>query len=206
MRTWARLLAVFALSLIGAIGDTVHKNLTVIIGKGDLLEFSADVQRVAVAEPKIADAIVVSPREVMVNAKGLGKTTVVIWETGVGAVRYDVSVVSDPTEMDALRKELRGMTGSSVTVSGTAESLVLSGSAVSADASKHAQAIAATHAKTVVNLLQTPTPAEPRQIMLQVKFASVDRSRLAELGSGKGKEKEKAKAAVKPVQQPPAPE
>ena len=185
MRLRAKLLAVLAVSLIGATGDTsdgVHKTLTVIIGKGDLLEFSADVQRVAVAEPKIADAIVVSPREVMVNAKGLGKTTVVIWETGVGAVRYDVSVVSDTSEIDALRKELRGMTGSNVIVSGTAESLVLSGSAASADASKHAQAVAATHAKTVVNLLQTPTPAEPRQIMLQVKFASVDRSRLAELG------------------------
>ena len=149
MRFWPKLLAVLAISLICAIADTsdtVHKALTVIIGKGDLLEFTNDVQRVAVAEPKIADAIVVSPREVMVNAKGLGKTTVVIWETGTGAVRYDVNVVSDTSEIDALRKELRGMTGSDVTVSGTAESLVLSGSAASADASKHAQALAATHA------------------------------------------------------------
>ncbi len=178
-------LVLAAAALIGGCAETsesVHRALTVIIGKGDLLEFTNDVQRVAVSEPKIADAIVVSPREVMVNAKGLGKTTVVVWETGIGAVRYDVNVVTDTSDIEALRKELRGMAGSDVTVSGTSESLVLSGSASSADVSKHLQALAATHAKTVVNLLQTPTPAEPRQIMLQVKFASVDRSRLAELG------------------------
>ncbi|MDQ6758797.1 MAG: type II and III secretion system protein family protein [Acidobacteriota bacterium] len=185
MRLWLRVVGLLAAawSFAGAeTSDTIHRALTVVIGKGDLLEFTKDVQRVAVSEPKIADAIVVSPREVMVNAKGLGKTTVVVWETGVGAVRYDVDVVSDTSDIEALRKELRGMAGSDVTVSGTSESLVLSGSAPSADVSKHLQALAATHAKTVVNLLQTPTPAEPRQVMLQVKFASVDRSRLAELG------------------------
>src|SRR5207302_6125920 len=42
--------------------------------------------------------------------------------------------------------------------------------------------LVATHVKNVVNLLQTPAAAEPRQIMLEVKFASVDRARLAEVG------------------------
>src|SRR5437660_5729768 len=181
----SKLFPIACLALLCAIAETADpaaKTLTVTIGKGDLLQFNNDVQRVAVAEPKIADAIVVSPREVMVNAKGIGKTTVVIWESGSAAVRYDVNVVSDTSDIDALQRELRAMTGSNVIVSGTPESLVLSGSAANADVSKHAQALAATHAKTVVNLLQTPTGPEPRQIMLQVKFASVDRARLAELG------------------------
>ncbi len=157
------------------------KPLILTIGKGDLLQLTNEVQRVAVAEPKIADAIVVSPHEVMVNAKGLGKTTVVIWETGSEPTRYDVSVVADSTEMDLLRQELHTLV-STISVSGTPESLVLTGSAPDAETSKRAQALVATHAKTVVNLLQTPPPAEPRQIMLEVKFATVDRTRLAELG------------------------
>jgi pilus assembly protein CpaC len=158
------------------------KPLTITVGKGDLLQFTSDVQRVAIAEPKIADAIVVSPREVMINAKGVGKTTVVVWETGAGPVRYDVNVVSDTSDLEALRKELQSMAGPGVLVTGSPESLVLTGSAANPDASKRAQALAATHAKTVVNLLQTPAAAEPRQIMLEVKFASIDRARLAELG------------------------
>ena len=64
------------------------------MGQGDLLQFANDVQRVVVAEPKVADAIVVSPHEVMVNAKGVGWTTVIVWETGAEPVRYDVRVNS----------------------------------------------------------------------------------------------------------------
>src|SRR4051812_34384908 len=80
-------------------------DMIIMTGKGDLLQFDHDVLRVVVAEPKIADAIVVSPREVMVNAKAQGKTTVMIWETGVSAARYNVSVTPDNSEFDAFRKE-----------------------------------------------------------------------------------------------------
>ena len=45
------------------------------------MQFNNDIVRVAVAEPKVADAVVVSPREVMINAKGAGYTTVIVWET-----------------------------------------------------------------------------------------------------------------------------
>ena len=157
------------------------KNITLVIGKGDLLQFDRDVTRVALSEPKIADAVVVSPREVMVNAKAQGKTTLVIWEDGGPPMPYDVTVTADNSDLDALRAEIHAkMPG--VVVTGNNESLVLTGTASSAEESKQAQALAATHAKTVVNLLQTPPPPEPRQILLQVKFASVDRAHLSELG------------------------
>jgi pilus assembly protein CpaC len=135
-----------------------------------------------VAEPKVADAIVVSPREVMVNAKSAGWTTVVIWETGTAPVRYDVHVLADTFELDSLRSAYQAWNGSSIQVDGTGESLVLTGSAKSAAESKRAAALAGTHAKTVVNLLQVPPPDEPRQILLEVKFASVDRDRLSQWG------------------------
>src|SRR5512142_698442 len=46
------------------------KELNLLIGRGELLQFDRDVIKVVVAEPKTADVVVVSPREVMVNAKG----------------------------------------------------------------------------------------------------------------------------------------
>ena len=36
--------------------------------------------------------------------------------------------------------------------------------------------------KKVVNLLQTPPAPEPRQILLQVKFATIDRMALQQIG------------------------
>jgi Flp pilus assembly secretin CpaC len=58
------------------------REITLLEGRGELITFQQDVSKVAISEPKIADAIVISPREVMINAKGPGRTTLVIWETG----------------------------------------------------------------------------------------------------------------------------
>src|SRR5260370_17816537 len=81
--------------------------MTLMIGKGDLLRFSANITRVAVAEPKVADAIVVSPHEVMINAKGIGNTTVMIWEGDESPQRYDVNGVAGTTDLDTFRRYIR---------------------------------------------------------------------------------------------------
>jgi pilus assembly protein CpaC len=160
----------------------VRRDLTLVAGKGELLQFSREVQRVAVAEPKIADGIVVSPSEVMITAKGVGRTTVVIWETGAAPVRYEVTVAADTAPFDAVKKLLAALEGATIDCTGNEQTLVLTGKAVNGDQSKRAAAIASTHAKNVVNLIEVPAPADPRQILLQVRFASVDRVALSELG------------------------
>ena len=52
----------------------------------------------------------------------------------------------------------------------------------SAEDSKRLAGMAQTRAKTVINLLQAPPPPEPRQILLQVKFAAIDRVALTQIG------------------------
>ena len=51
-----------------------------------------------------------------------------------------------------------------------------------AEDSKRLAGMAQTRAKTVINLLQAPPPPEPRQILLQVKFAAIDRVALSQIG------------------------
>src|SRR3954462_2387474 len=70
-------------------------DIVLIEGRGDLLRFQNDITRGVISEPKVADAVVVSPREVMVNAKGPGRTTLVVWETGAEPARYEVAVSKD---------------------------------------------------------------------------------------------------------------
>jgi pilus assembly protein CpaC len=159
------------------------RDLPLLEGRGELLQFDRDIQKVAVAEPKIADAVVISPREVMINAKTVGRTTVIIWEQAALPTRYNITVTGDTTEWDNFRKNIQDSSnGGSVTVTGTGETLVLTGSVKSAEDSKKLASMAQTRAKTVINLLQAPPPPEPRQIMLQVKFASIDRVALSQVG------------------------
>lgn len=175
-----------AVGLSTAAPDTIAAPaLTLMAGRGELLQFKEEISRVVVSEPKIADAIVVSPHEVMVNGKAAGHATVIVWESNSEPARYEITVTPDTTEtMNArhtLETELKALPGAGVNYSWNGETIVLSGAA-SAEMSKQAQALASTHAKTVVNLIQLPAPAEPRQILLQVKFASVDRTALSQLG------------------------
>jgi pilus assembly protein CpaC len=174
--------SLFALLPAGA-QTSPPRDMTIMTGKGELLQFDRDVLRVVVAEPKIADAVVVSPRDVMINAKGPGKTTVIIWENGAIAARYNISVTPDNSDFDTFRREFRdGFPDSTVSIAGNADMLVLTGAAKDMAQSKRAAALASTRAKNVVNLLQTPPDADPRQILLQVRFASIDRVALSELG------------------------
>ncbi|HLK68482.1 MAG TPA: pilus assembly protein N-terminal domain-containing protein [Bryobacteraceae bacterium] len=152
-------------------------------GRGRLLRFQKDIQKVVIAEPKIADAIVISPREVMVNAKGPGHTTLIIWEDGAEPVQFEVGVEKDTSEFDAFRKQIEdSANGAKVTVTGSGETIVLSGSVKSSEDSKRLAGMAQTRAKTVINLLQAPPAPEPKQILLQVRFADVDRVALSQFG------------------------
>jgi len=72
------------------------RSIKLTVGQGELVQFAQDISKVVVAEPKIADAIVISPREVMVTAKGAGKTTLAKGiVSAFGAVQADD--VASPT-------------------------------------------------------------------------------------------------------------
>lgn len=157
------------------------------IGQGELLQFEREISKVVVAEPKIADAIVVSPHEVMVTGKGNGKTTLIIWEDTVGPIRYDVQIALDLTPTDDFNRSVREnlkreLPDDGIQFNGNTETIVLTGAVKNAESAKRAEAIAQTHAKNVINLIELPKKADPRQVMLQVKFASIDRAALTEIG------------------------
>ena len=151
-------------------------NLTV--GRGQLVQFAEEASRVSVSDPAIADAVVVSPHEVVLNGKSPGHTTIMIWH-GDFVTPHDVTVVSDLSEIQG---QLRAaFPNERIDVSGSKDAIILSGVVTDADVAKQAVALATAYSKSVVNLLQWPLP-DNRQVMLQVKFAMIDRVALTQLG------------------------
>lgn len=152
--------------------------VTITVGRGELIQFKDVVDRVSVSEPAIADAVVVSPYEVVLNAKAAGNTTAMIWH-GSDVSRYELTIQPDLTE---IRQQMAAsLPNEHIQVTASKDSILLTGVVSDAEIAKRAAAIASMHAKTVVNLLQSPT-ADNRQVMLQVKFATVDRTALSQLG------------------------
>ena len=176
-----RLTLLVALASV-AIAQT-PRQVSIILGRGELLQFERDIERVAISEPKIADAVVVSPREIMVNAKSTGKASLVVWETAASApTRFNVDVLADNSEVENSRKDLQAGLPEGVQVGGSGDTIVLTGTVKDATEIKRIEGLASSRGRKVVNLLQVPPAPDPRQILLQVKFASIDRVALKELG------------------------
>src|SRR5260370_31790209 len=179
-----RIAKLAALLAAGCFAQTTPRpqthDITLLEGRGELISFPQDVTKVAIPEPKIADAVVISPREVMINAKGPGPATMVIWETGADPARYEINVTKDTTEWDSFAKAINDSAGTPISVTGTGDTIVLSGKVKTAEDAKRLAGMAQTRAKTVINPLQSPPPAEPPQMLPQVACAAFDRVDLSQ--------------------------
>lgn len=152
------------------------------MGRSTVLTTDFDVVRFAVTNPAVADASVVSPREILVDGKGPGTVSLIVWGTTMRK-QYDV-VVEPPVSV--LQQQLHQLfPAEDIQVGFSDEALVLSGQ-VSSNAVmlKAAEIASATSSKLkVINMLQLPGGMESQQVMVQVRFAEVNHRALMELGA-----------------------
>ncbi len=160
--------------------------LSVAVGKTVLVDLARPISRVSLGLGDIAETHAISPTEVMINGKAPGETSLIIWDTKGGrqffniTVRASNSAVND--NMEAIRRELRlELPGQTVKVSNENGNVFLRGTVKDLISSKRAVEIAAMGGK-VINLLDVTVPASDPQILLKVRFASVDRNKAKQLG------------------------
>jgi pilus assembly protein CpaC len=147
-------------------------------GTSAVLVSPVDFNRVSMADTEVAEAVVVSPTEVLINGRNLGTTTFVVWDTtGVRRI-YGVEVTADAP---ALERHLTTLfPDEDIEVVARGGTLILSGRVSSAFVARRALELADGSGALVIDNLQTPAPS---QIMLQVRFAEVSRSALKSLGN-----------------------
>jgi pilus assembly protein CpaC len=156
--------------------------LLVVAGGSTVVQTEFPVTRIAVANPEIADAHVVDPRQVLVDGKTSGTVSLIVWGQKE-MVQYAVNVF--PATPTLQRQFQLLFPGEDLHVSVADEAIVLSGKVSSREIAAHAADIAAkSSAKSkVVNLLQIPGENLGQQVMLQVRVAEVSQRALLELGS-----------------------
>ncbi len=156
--------------------------LVVTVGKSLVLDNSMNIQRISLANGDLAEAVAVNPREVLINGKMAGETSLVIWQQGGPRLLFDLTVRPSNSRLDNVRGQLaRELPAQDVSVYLEGDTVFLHGTAKDMVSADRAAAIAATLGK-VVNLLHVVTPAEEPQILLKVRFADVDRSASSQLG------------------------
>ena len=171
---------------IASTGQDSANDLVVGQGKSVLVDCSLPIERIAVGSGDIAEATAVSPTEVMVNGKASGETSLIIWQRGGARQFFNIRVRAVNTatndKLDSVRRELRTeFPGQTFRLSSENGQVFLRGTVKDLSASERAVQIASSAGK-VVNLLYVDVPAPEPQILLKVRFASLDRTRSNQLG------------------------
>ena len=167
-------------------GQDSANDLVVGAGKAVLVDTALPVERIAVGSGDIAEATAVSPNEVMLNGKAPGETSLIIWQRGGTRQFFNVQVRAANTavndKLDSVRKELRTeFPGQTFRLTSENGQVFLRGTVKDLASSDRAVQIASTAGK-VVNLLYVDVPSPEPQILLKVRFASLDRSLNKQLG------------------------
>lgn len=151
-----------------------------VVGKSLVYESPVPFMRASLANPEIAETLVLSPRELYVMGKSVGMTNLTIWgRDGRVTVVHDVEVAPDLAQLKTqLHQLLPDETQLQVTA--THDHVTLSGTISSVARLNQALALAEAYTpKKVVNLLQV---SGVQQVMLEVRVAEMDRTLLRRLG------------------------
>ncbi len=153
--------------------------LRVMVGKSLLINTTERLRRVSVTDDAVADAIVVTPTQILVHGRAAGEVSLLIWDELERSRSFDLRVDVDVST--AAEEEKRVFPEEQITVSPSRSAIVLSGHVSTEDVSKRAGMIAEAYSKNVVNVL-TFGPVGAQEVLLEVKFAEVDRSAVTQLG------------------------
>jgi pilus assembly protein CpaC len=153
--------------------------LRVMVGKSLLINTTERLRRVSVTDAGVADAIVITPTQILVHGRSAGEVSLLIWDELERSRSFDLRVDVDVSS--ASEEERRVFPDEQITVTPSRSAIVLSGHVTTEDIATRAGKIAEAYSKNVVNVL-TFGPVGAQEVLLEVRFAEVDRSAALQLG------------------------
>ena len=171
-------------SAVVAAGETDTSAVRVLVGRSTVLDIGSPFARVSLTSADIADAMVTSPNQLLINGKMPGTISMFVWDRAGALRRYDVVVQRDLTRLSEQLHQL--FPAENIDVQSNGKNVVLSGAVTNKDVIERAVNVAAGYVDKrdeVVALLQLRDGAPSNQVLLRVRFAEVSRSALTELGA-----------------------
>src|SRR5215831_15769852 len=154
------------------------QTLHLLVGRSLVITSPARIKRVSLADPEIAEALVVSPTQVLVNGRKPGGVSLLVWDETDQSQAFEVSVDIDVLGLSQKIHEV--FPSENVHIDTSKDVVILSGKVSSAAVADKILEVVKGSAK-VTSMMEVPAPPTG-EILLQVRFAEVDRSALLELG------------------------
>jgi pilus assembly protein CpaC len=153
--------------------------LRVMVGKSLLINTTERLKIVSVTDPAVASVQVVTPTQLLVHGHTPGEVSLIMWDDLDRSRSFDLRVDVDVSA--CAEEEHRVFPEEQITVTPSRAAIVLSGHVSTDEVAKRAGELASAYSPKVVNVL-TFGPVGAQEVLLQVKFAEVDRSALATMG------------------------
>lgn len=149
-------------------------------GKSIVLRSDSPIQRISIANPDIADFILMSPQEIYITAKEAGLTNLMLWQDNRVAAIYDLVVRYDISDLKQRLHEILPEE-SDLRVMATNDSITVAGKISNAAALSQALALARSYAPEgkIQNLIQV---GGVHQVMLEVHISEMSRQLTKRLG------------------------
>ncbi|MGB7025343.1 MAG: type II and III secretion system protein family protein, partial [Candidatus Acidiferrales bacterium] len=154
--------------------------LRVMVDKSLLINTTERLKRISVTDPSVAFAQVITPTQILVHGKSPGEVSLLIWDELERSRSFDLRVDVDVSA--CAEEEHRVFPEEQISVTPSRSAIVLSGHVTTEDVAKRAGELASAYSKNVVNVL-TFGPVGSQEVLLEVKFAEVDRSAMTQLGA-----------------------
>jgi pilus assembly protein CpaC len=173
-------------STVGSPNQDSANELSVAVGKTVLIDCAKPVSRVAIGMAEVAEASAISPTEIMVVGKTAGETSLILWDSKGNRQFFNITVrppaIISNDRIESVRRQLQmELPGQPLRISADRDTVFLRGTVTDLNSAARAAQIAGTAGK-VVNLLNVQVPAADPQILLKVRFASIDRSKGIQAG------------------------
>jgi len=153
--------------------------LRVMVGKSLLINTTERLKRISITDPAIAWAQAITPTQILVHGKSPGEISLLIWDELERSRSFDLRVDVDVSA--CAEEEHRVFPEEQIIVTASRAAIVLSGHVSTEDVVKRAGDLANAYSPKVVNVL-TFGPVGAQEVLLQVKFAEVDRTAITQLG------------------------
>lgn len=155
------------------------QTLHLLVGRSLVITSPTKIKRVSLADPAIAEAVVISPYQVLLNGKAPGGVSLLLWDEADQSQAFEVSVDIDILGLTQKIHEV--FPAEPVQVETSRDIVILSGK-VSSDAvaDKILEVVKGASPK-VTSLMEVPV-APKGEILLEVKFADVSRTVESQLG------------------------
>lgn len=175
LKLFVAILIIIASILSNGMMAAAAENMTVAVNQSRILSFDA-VEKVAVANPEIADVVVVSGLEILLVGKAPGLTTLHVWSRG-GRYSYLVEVGAADITIANDIKSILGL--SDITVSKVNKTVILEGTVNDQYQKNRAEKVASAYAEKVVNLLEITNPI---QVRIEARVVEINREMAKSVG------------------------